>query len=290
MRKIDVKNVWLSLVGSNYSNSTGTKKVYDVAIRKFCDYAETTLEKIYTEWKETENTRDFIEKYKFLVAQYIDYLREQGYSSNTIKGCVNAIKSFFKYMDMPFTKTIRPRQIEEYHNRDIQREEIAKILKHCKFVRDRAFYSFMVSSGLRPFTIAKLKYKHMQQDFEDGVVPCKVDVPIEITKGKRRGHFTFINAETVEFLKDYLETRGQLTREGKRRGRVRKESLTPQAIKTGVLSNLVYLCRDLKEHGINLMKFSKPIAIDIVQALLECSRKTAYDYATTLEWIYQYLH
>jgi integrase len=63
------------------------------------------------------------------------------------KGC--GIKDF--EVDLP------KRLFITYHNRDITKEEIKKILEHCT-LRKKLFYLMMVETGARPRTIVKLKY------------------------------------------------------------------------------------------------------------------------------------
>jgi len=99
-----------------------------------------------------------------------------------------------------------------FHNRDITKEEIVEILKIAR-PRDRAFYCMMAQTGLRPSTICLLRLKHIQLDFDKGMIPCKIDVPKEITKGAYRSYFTFMGPEAIKHLKDYLKTRPNLAPE-----------------------------------------------------------------------------
>jgi hypothetical protein len=62
----------------------------------------------------------------------------------------------------------------------------------------------MAQSGLRPHTISALRYKNIQPDFEKGVIPCKIEVPRGLTKGKYQSHFTFIGEDAVQALKTYF--------------------------------------------------------------------------------------
>jgi len=71
----------------------------------------------------------------------------------------------------------------------------------------------MAQSGLRPDTICRLKYEHIKEDFINNHVPCKIEVPQEITKGKYRDYFTFIGEEAVKYLRSYLNTRPHMTDE-----------------------------------------------------------------------------
>jgi len=119
------------------------------------------------------------------------------------------VKSFFKYNDLPLGHVPMAQQRILYHNRDITKEEIKLILDASR-PREKAFYITMAKSGLRPHTISRLKYKHIKEDFEKNTIPCKIDVPQEIAKGKYRSYFTFIEEEGVKYLRAYLNTRPYL--------------------------------------------------------------------------------
>ena len=79
--------------------------------------------------------------------------------------------------------------------------------------RDRAFFAVMAQSGLRPRTLCQLRLKNLEPDFSTGQIPCRVEVPQKIIKGKNVKHFTFIGSEAVEYLRKYFLTRGQVHRE-----------------------------------------------------------------------------
>lgn len=65
----------------------------------------------------------------------------------------------------------------------------------------------MAQSGLRPNTICNLRYENIKKDFESGKIPCRIDIPQEIAKGKYHSYFTFIGKEAVNYLKSYLVVR-----------------------------------------------------------------------------------
>lgn len=66
----------------------------------------------------------------------------------------------------------------------------------------------MAQSGLRPHTIKQLKLKNLE-DFNR--IPCKIEVPQEMAKGKFGSYVTFIGFYATKYLKQYLATRPNLT-------------------------------------------------------------------------------
>jgi len=127
-------------------------------------------------------------------------------SPNTIGSRIATVKSFFKYNDLPLghVPTAQPRVL--YHNRDITHEEIKLILDASR-PRERAFFAVMAQSGLRPLTMCNLKFKDIKEDFSQNHIPCKIDIPQEIAKGKYHTYFTFIGREAEKFLQSYLSVR-----------------------------------------------------------------------------------
>jgi len=57
--------------------------------------------------------------------------------------------------------------------------------------------------GFREGTLVKLRYRHVADDLERGIVPLHVHVEAEITKGKYADYNTFLGAEAVEYLRLY---------------------------------------------------------------------------------------
>jgi hypothetical protein len=120
---------------------------------------------------------------------------------------VGAVQSFFKYnrIDIGFIPMARGHVV--YHNRDITRKEIADIL-NTSLVRDRAFYSVVAQSGIRPISLCELKIKNIEYDrMLRGESPVRIEVPLELAKGKYDHYFSFISSEAIQFLSDYLKTR-----------------------------------------------------------------------------------
>jgi integrase len=119
---------------------------------------------------------------------------------------VCAVKSFFKYNDLPLGLILQARKMVTFHNRDIEKEEIVNVL-NVSTPRDKAFFAVMAQSGLRPDTIAHLRIKDLEPDLIQGKVPCKIEVRQENTKGKYGSYISFVGEESLRLLKDYLNTR-----------------------------------------------------------------------------------
>jgi len=136
---------------------------------------------------------------------WISQLLHEGYTKGSITVMIASVKSFFKYSDLPLGYIPMSKTIIVFHNRDITKEEIAKIIGASNRDRDRAFFAVMAQSGLRPHTLCLLRLKHARLDLVTKEKPaCPIIVPQEIAKGLYRGHFTFIGSAAIKYLKDYL--------------------------------------------------------------------------------------
>ena len=207
----DLIKTWLNNVATSHSNSNRTRVDYKHNLQLFLSFIDKTPEQIITEYDDSRD-RDFKRQHARHIKAFMSAEFERGMAQNTINTRVAAIKSFFKYNDLPLGYVPAPRMRVTYHNRDITHEEI-KLILNASRPRERAFYAILAQSGLRPFTICSLKFKHIKEDLIANRVPCKIDVPQEIAKGKYRGYFTFIGHEAIEYLKACLHTRRRITKD-----------------------------------------------------------------------------
>jgi integrase len=203
--------MWLDSVAVSHSGAGATQTRYRNEIMAFLKYIDAKPEDIMADYA-SMNERDFKRKYAQHLKAYLGTLMRQGYAPGSISNFVYGVLSFFKHSDLPigFVPPVRYRTI--FHNRDIEAAEIVKILE-VSAPREKAFYTFMAQSGLRPTTICNLQLKHIEPDFSNGKVPCLVNVPEEITKGQYHGYITFIGEDAVRYLKAYLNTRRTLTKD-----------------------------------------------------------------------------
>jgi len=132
------------------------------------------------------------------------------YAPSSVNSVINVVRSFFKYNDLPLGFIPSGSNLIEFHNRDIEKNEILEVLKLSN-VRDRAFFCILTQSGLRPSTIANLKIKDIEKILEqDTPIPCEITVRKENTKGKYSEYFSFIGEESVSYLKDYLKIKSKV--------------------------------------------------------------------------------
>lgn len=208
MPKFDVVSNWLNSVAYSHSQSKATEEQYKRVWERFSRFLGKTAEQIITEYDASDD-RTFKRKYAQYIRAWILELTRQGLTTTSIKVMIGAVKSFFKYNDLPLGMVPQAMSGIVYHNRDITKEEIVQIMSVSK-IREKAFFAMMAQSGLRPHTQKQLRLKHLESLDN---VPCKIEVPKEIAKGKYGAYVAFIASDAIKYLKQYLATRINLTPE-----------------------------------------------------------------------------
>lgn len=211
MEKYNPVEGWITNVAYAHSPSKSTAHNYRLHLSKFCSFIGKTPKEIIDEYEESID-KIFRRKYAQYIRALISQMTNKGYAVNSINSQVAAIKSFFRYSDLPLAHVATAKSKVQYHNRDILKEEIVLILQ-ASSPRDKAFFTLMAQGGFRPHILCSLKIKDIQPDYQENRVPCCVKVSQEINKGGYGPFFTFVGEESVKYLKAYLSTRFHTTPE-----------------------------------------------------------------------------
>jgi len=205
---IDPVEDWLNSVAYSHSQSRATEDQYKRVWERFSTNIRMTAQEIIADY-ERSNDRNVMRKHARLIRSWIGKLLKEGLTNTSIKVMVGAVKSFYKYNDLPLGHIPQAMSGIVYHNRDLTKEEIVQIMAVVK-LREKAFFAVMAQSGLRPHTIKQLRLKHLE-DLEK--TPCKIWVPQELAKGKYGSYVTFIGPDALKYLKQYFATRKDLNPE-----------------------------------------------------------------------------
>jgi len=200
---------WIGQISLENSDSRKTRDNYKRNIIQFCDVTKVSLFDIADEWNNIDTYRKekvFRKKVRKLLRMFQTYLEKQDYAKATIGAKLVPIYSFFnKYLEANI-RAILPQATVTYHNRPIEKHEIEAILGQSNLRNSLAYY-LMIQGGIRPHTIARLKYKDIKEDYEANIIPLRVVVRKEIAKGKYASYYTFVGEETVKLLHRILKTR-----------------------------------------------------------------------------------
>lgn len=166
-------------------------------------------EAIIMEWRacryDYQQREMFLDRMTELIEAYF-YSLDEAYAPATRKAMVMPVISYFKKNRVPVDPEISEPIYVKYHNRDISREEIQRILEHAS-LRDRAFFLVMAESGQRPYTLVQTRMVHIREEFEAAKIPMKIDLPAELIKDRVGHRWTFIGEDGFNTLKEYLSAR-----------------------------------------------------------------------------------
>ena len=165
-----------------------------------------------------------VKKLKKDIEEWQAELKALDYAPNSIKHGVSYIKTWLEVNDVEIGKIPKPQSYIKYPVRAFTTEQIQRLMDIAD-LQGKVIISILATSGIRIGTLAKLKYKHVKDDLEAGVVPVCIHIKAEETKGKYADYFTFINEEAVEYLKLYLEER----RRGSPSGKIPPEDITDES-------------------------------------------------------------
>lgn len=210
--RVDPLDLWLRRTVTSELNHK--QIVGDV--KKFLNVLGLTPEELINRWKavrfEYQSREVFLEELNEAIETYFIYNLED-YSPKSKHTSIYRVISFFKKgCKIPIKPEFAEKIYVKYHNRDITPEEIKRILTQSG-LKFQTFFLMMVESGQRPYTLVRLRYKHIKKDFEANRVPMSIDLPSELLKDNVGDRFSFIGQDGFNLLKEYLASRGQLNPE-----------------------------------------------------------------------------
>ena len=212
LSQISSVEIWLR----KSCGSKGTAKHYRNDIERFFKYAGVKPDDLVAEWKRVKydyrEREQFIDEWTEKIEEYIYSEDLESYTPSTRMFKLAVIVSFFKHNRIPVEPEKQKHVYVKFHNRDIAREEVRRILNHVN-LRDRTFFLMMLESGLRPITLVQLRYKHIKRDFEANRVPMMIELPSELLKDRVSARWTFIGQDAFQSLKEHLKPRMPLKNE-----------------------------------------------------------------------------
>jgi len=137
---------------------------------------------------------------------YIASLQDEGLSPGRVHCYAKHIRTFFRVNGVKIELNEPLSRRVTYKDRSPTPEELTRVLEIAN-LRERVLVSMLALGAFREETLAKLKYRHVQEDLSRGIVPVHVHVEAEIVKGKYGDYDTFLGSEATEYLTFYLDMR-----------------------------------------------------------------------------------
>jgi len=165
-----------------------------------------------------------VPKHVKLLEDYVADLQDRGLAPSRVSNYVKAIRSLYRVngVELKLPYTLSRRSVRK--DRAPKPEELQRLLDVAD-LREKAIISILALGGFREGTLVRLRYRHVREDLERGMVPLHIHVEADITKGKYHDYDTFLGSEAVECLKLYLNSR----RKGLVDRRIPREEITDES-------------------------------------------------------------
>lgn len=148
-----------------------------------------------------------IEKHRTFLQSCLNELQDMGRSPGRIRGYARQIRTFYRCngVELPKPKYL-PQDRTVSKDRSPTPEELQTLID-VGDAREKFLVSLLALAGPREGTVSLLKYRHVKQDLEAGLVPVHIRIQLDETKGSYCDYSTFFGPECVRYLKAYLEER-----------------------------------------------------------------------------------
>lgn len=197
-----------------------TRQIYASALRKFTKYYRAK----YGDDKDLSHFLDRLDENQALprrerkrvvemeLVEFIDGELEKGTADNTIRLSFSAVQGVLELNGFSLSAKYvgnlpRPREMKANKKHSWETEQIKEFMEKAPSYKDKAIILMMFQSGMGVGEVCSLDYGDVREQLE------REKLPITITMGrKQQTHWyrTHMGADTVKYLKLYLETRGEL--------------------------------------------------------------------------------
>jgi len=193
-----------------HTGSLQSLYAYTDTVSRYSSWLSHSPDQIIADMKGMNDPSDpvRVQKHTRLLEDYVAMLQDRKLSPGRVHGCAKHIKTFYKIngVEIKLPYALSRRVI--YKDRAPKPEELQRLLDVAD-LREKVIISMLALGGLREGTLVRLRYRHVKEDLEKGIIPLHVHVESEITKGKYHDYDTLLAEEAVEYLRLYLEARRQ---------------------------------------------------------------------------------
>ena len=186
--------------------SESTRETYFIYLRRFCDFCDKTPDELISERKIQWKSEDiFIRRsQEEKVKEFTEYLREEGYSSNTIATAVGAIKSLYTSNYHPLMQVNIPSGNPTRIYKIPTKEELTQVIESAYIPWHAAFMTLTKDCGISLQDMLSLKesdgspiYGTIKDQLKNGQVPIHLNITREKTQFK---YHTFLGEDSFETM------------------------------------------------------------------------------------------
>ncbi len=188
------------------ATSESTRQTYFIYIRRFCDFCGMTPDELIDERKRDVKNEDMfiVRRHEEKLKEFIDYFREEGYSSNTIATAAGAVKSLYASNYYPMIQVNIPSGQPILEPKIPSKEELAQVIDMAYMPWHGAFMMLTKDCGMSLQDMLALKlidgspiYGSIQDQLKKGQVPIHLYITREKTRIK---YNTFLGEDSFELL------------------------------------------------------------------------------------------
>jgi len=190
------------------SGSKATLYQYMYGVYRFCAYLGKDPDVLISECLQPNGEASMLavnQQAKDLDRFVMD-LKASGLAPGTISNHVKGVRALYRANGVKLELPYRLSRRVVYSDRAPTQEELARLIEVAD-LRGKAIISMLALGGFRVGTLVRLRYRHVREDLERGIVPIHVHIESQITKGGYADYDTFLGAEAVDALNLYLEER-----------------------------------------------------------------------------------
>jgi len=188
--------------------SESTRETYFIYLRRFCDYCGQTPDELIAERAIDTRSEDIFtrRRHEEKLKEFADYLREEGYSSNTIATAIGAVKSLYTSNYHPMIEVNIPSGSPVREYKIPSKEELAQVIDLAYMPWHGAFMMLTKDCGISLQDMLALKvidgspiYGSIADQLKKGQVPIHLNITREKTRFK---YDTFLGEDSYEILND----------------------------------------------------------------------------------------
>ena len=186
--------------------SESTRETYFIYIRRFCDFCGSTPDELIEQRRSDRYSDDMfiVRRHEEKLKEFANYLREEGYSSNTIATATAAVKSLYTSNYHPMIEVNIPSGSPERVYKIPTKEELTQVIDLAHMPWHGAFMTLTKDCGISLQDMLNLTmidgspiYGSISDQLKKGQVPIHLNITREKTRFK---YNTFLGEDSFEML------------------------------------------------------------------------------------------
>lgn len=161
------------------------------------------------------------------VNEFLHFLEDLDYSSNTRQGILGTVRAFYKYHDFPLhtarVKSIEGKTKPKNKVAQLDGEKVSRLYNAITSKRNKALLLFLYQTGQAREQISKLNFGDVAEELKEGKSPLMIDYGGR--KGNSVDYCTFLGADGIHALEQYLDERVKKLEEAKEDSDTEKEKI-----------------------------------------------------------------